>query len=87
MTVEFWMKSAQRKCPICKKEFFVHTPEWVYKMGSAQNRKYYCSWGCMRKAEAIKESRRKRRYGWDKGQTGYAEDQLAGERPGEDDPE
>lgn len=37
---------SERQCPICKRSFIFRS-EWAYHNG----KKYYCSWGCLRKDE------------------------------------
>lgn len=52
-----------RVCPICQK-LFSSTGEWVYKKKTGNNGLfYYCSWKCLRKAEADHEEKRAATYG------------------------
>ena len=47
-----------RICAACGKEIMLHDPEtWAYK----RDRKYYCSWKCLRATENKKE---KMKMGW-----------------------
>ena len=40
------------KCPVCKKVFLRKDLDWAYqRSNSAGTKKYFCSWGCMRKYE------------------------------------
>lgn len=53
---EVMLTAGKKLCPICGKVFYVHDAEaWVYKAGNSwSKRTYFCSWGCMRKAEEKK---------------------------------
>ena len=49
-----------KKCPVCKKKFFVMYPGiWGYKRGSKPNFTYYCSWKCLRASEKSAEGEQK----------------------------
>lgn len=50
----------EKKCPVCKKTFFVCSEDWAYKKYSTvkHNPRYYCSWKCIRKWEAENEVKR-----------------------------
>ena len=38
-----------KKCRVCGKKFYPVCPEiWAYKKITHNDRKWYCSWGCMR---------------------------------------
>lgn len=38
-----------KKCRVCGKKFYPVCPEiWAYKKITYNDRKWYCSWGCMR---------------------------------------
>lgn len=51
---------ATKKCPVCKKKFFVMYPGlWGYKRGSKPNFTYYCSWKCLRASEKSAEGEQK----------------------------
>ena len=40
---------SQRTCPVCGKTFTVLWPlQWGYRRGEGSNRKYLCSWSCIR---------------------------------------
>lgn len=56
---ESLLTAGEKLCPICGKVFYVHDAEvWAYKAGySWSKRTYFCSWGCMRKAEEKKKGR------------------------------
>lgn len=48
-----------RKCPCCKKEFYVVDPEiWAYKIVLPDNWRYklYCSWHCL---QAVRKKKKK----------------------------
>jgi len=50
MNRDFTAQWKEKKCPICGKRFLYHVG-WVYKIGSADHLKIFCSWGCLRKFE------------------------------------
>ena len=57
---EIW-GARERTCAMCKKRIYVPDAEaWVFKVGYSESKKtYYCSWGCMRKAERQKDAKRR----------------------------
>jgi hypothetical protein len=50
------------KCPVCGK-YFCRTKEWAYRKEyyDPHRRVYFCSWKCLRKAEAEKEKKSRKR--------------------------
>lgn len=60
------LKSKDRICPICKKNFSPpNVTEWAYKVPN----KVFCSWTCMRKYEKTQEAKKskkrtKKEVGW-----------------------
>ena len=41
----------ERNCHICGKEFLIN-PDWVYKHGSGNTLRWFCSWKCLRSYES-----------------------------------
>ena len=58
---ESLLTAGEKKCAMCGKVFYVHDAEvYVYKTGFKDSRKtYFCGWGCMRKAERMKDEHQK----------------------------
>ena len=55
--------ATDRICPVCGKEFICYlNSQWVYR-GYFDGEKLFCSWGCMRKAEAEEEKKQKTKRG------------------------
>ena len=65
------MIECPRKCPVCGKMFITPYPEvWAYKFVEHKPYKsvWLCSWGCLRKEEAIYEDIKAQRHAeWVKG--------------------
>lgn len=53
--------SGKHICPICKKVFYTQTAEWGYKVGSKKGKIYFCTWGCLREFEKMREWRKAER--------------------------
>ena len=51
----------EKTCPVCGKLFITHGEEWGYTGYSKGRKKFYCSWGCLRKSEKGKQSPLERR--------------------------
>ena len=49
----------EHACPICG-HVFIANQDWVYRRRDHKNNtnKYYCSWRCLRKQEAIDDERK-----------------------------
>lgn len=48
MNVYDWV--APMKCSICGKVIYCHDRDsWAYNRAIGKNRKYFCSWSCLRK--------------------------------------
>ena len=58
---ESLLTAGEKVCAMCGKVFYVHDAEvYAYKKGYAGYRTtYFCSWGCMRKAEKEKDEYKK----------------------------
>ena len=50
----------EKTCPICGKLFITHD-EWGYTRYSKGRKRFYCSWGCLRKSEKMEKSPIERR--------------------------
>ena len=47
----------EKKCPVCKKKFFVrYAEEYVYKIYRGNSYKHVCSWKCLREYEKAHET-------------------------------
>ena len=43
-------------CPVCKKEFYVYSGDWIYKKSHYEKKTtYFCGWNCMREWEKKNE--------------------------------
>jgi hypothetical protein len=57
----FWREEGGYKiCQVCKKKFWVPNLEMYVFKEKLPRTVYYCGWTCKRKAEAIREARRKK---------------------------
>ena len=50
------IKSTPIKCPVCKKKFYPELGEWAWRIGTEDNKRMVCSYGCMRKWQKAKEN-------------------------------
>ena len=58
--------TGDKRCPVCKRDFFVQWPkQWAYARGE-KNKTYFCSWKCLRSMEKAKEERHMGTHGRDR---------------------
>ena len=50
--------NGMKKCPVCRKDFFVQWQSlWAYKRGEGPRTKYICSWKCLRAFDKKEEDK------------------------------
>lgn len=56
-----YLERWSHKCPVCGREFFARTAHYAYVRRTRKEviSEYYCSWSCLRKAEADGKKKKK----------------------------